>query len=105
MDLKIPQAQVNDPSILDIVPLSPTEIQVSAKNPGTTAVNLWDENKQRYTINVIVSEDMAVYNKAQLDAEILAVLVYREKLASVVSRLEFPPRAWGGVRTAAGASA
>ena len=39
-------------------------------------------------------KNMAAYNKAQLSAEIVAVLVYREKLAKVVSRLEFPPRIW-----------
>ncbi len=57
LDLKIPQVQVNDPNILEAIPLSPTEIQVSAKNPGITAVNLWDENKQVYTIDVIVFAD------------------------------------------------
>jgi pilus assembly protein CpaC len=57
LDLKIPQAQVNDPNILDLIPLSPTEIQISAKNPGITEVNLWDENKQVYTIDVIVYAD------------------------------------------------
>ena len=57
MDLKIPQAQVNDPNILDLIPLSPTEIQISAKNPGITEVNLWDENKRVYTIDVIVYAD------------------------------------------------
>ena len=56
-DVKIPQAQVNDPNILDVIPLSPTEIQVSAKKPGITEVNLWDENKQVYTIDVIVFAD------------------------------------------------
>ena len=57
LDLKIPQAQVNDPNILDLIPLSPTEVQISAKNPGITEVNLWDENKQVYTIDVIVYAD------------------------------------------------
>jgi hypothetical protein len=35
--------------------------------------------------------DMAIYNKAQLDAEILEALTYRDKLAVVITRLEFPP--------------
>ena len=34
LDQKIPQAQVNNPDILDLVPLSPTQVQVSAKKPG-----------------------------------------------------------------------
>lgn len=37
--------------------------------------------------------DLADYNKAQLDAEILEVLSYGEELAAVVSHLEFPPGA------------
>ena len=57
MDVKIPQAQVNDPNILDLIPLSPTEIQVSAKNPGITEVNLWDAANKVYTIDVIVLAD------------------------------------------------
>ena len=57
LDQKIPQAQVNDPNILDLIPLSPTEVQISAKAPGITEVNLWDENKQVYTIDVIVYAD------------------------------------------------
>lgn len=35
--------------------------------------------------------DIAIYNKALLDAECVEVLVYRGELAAVISRLEFPP--------------
>jgi beta-lactamase regulating signal transducer with metallopeptidase domain len=34
--------------------------------------------------------DLAMYNKAQLDAEIIEVLTYRNDLAEVITRLEFP---------------
>ena len=57
MDQKIPQVQVNNPDILEITPLSPTQIQVAAKKPGVTQVNLWGENKQIYTIDVTVIGD------------------------------------------------
>jgi pilus assembly protein CpaC len=57
LDQKIPQAQVNNPDILDVVPLSPTQVQVSAKKPGVTTVNLWGEDKRVYTIDVIVIGD------------------------------------------------
>ena len=40
MDQKIPQAQVNNPDILELTPLSPTQIQVSAKATGVTKCNL-----------------------------------------------------------------
>lgn len=54
---KIPQAQVNNPELLEITPLSPTQIQISAKKTGVTQVNLWDENKNVYTVDVIVYGD------------------------------------------------
>lgn len=57
MDQKIPQAQVNNPDLLDITPLSPGEIQISAKKPGVTQVNLWGEDRRVYTIDVIVMGD------------------------------------------------
>jgi len=57
MDQKIPQAQVNNPELLDVVPLSPGEIQISAKKPGVTQVNLWGEDRRVYTIDVIVMGD------------------------------------------------
>ncbi|MBN2218208.1 MAG: pilus assembly protein N-terminal domain-containing protein, partial [Pirellulales bacterium] len=57
LDQKIPQAQVNNPDILQIVPLSPTQIQVSAKKAGVTQVNLWTEDKKIYTVDVIVFGD------------------------------------------------
>ena len=57
MDQKIPQAQVNNPEILDLTPLSPTQIQISAKATGVTQVNLWGEDKKVSTIDVIVFGD------------------------------------------------
>lgn len=35
-------------------------------------------------------KDIAVYNQAQLDAEVIEVLTYRDDYASVISKLEFP---------------
>ena len=58
LDQKIPQAQVNNPELLELVPLSPTQVQVSAKKSGVTQVNLWAEGKSTpYTIDVIVLGD------------------------------------------------
>jgi len=57
LDEKIPQAQVNNPEILELTPLSPTQIQIFAKKPGVTQVNLWDEKKRVYTVDVIVFGD------------------------------------------------
>ena len=55
---KIPQAQVNNPEILELTALSPNEVQLSAKSAGVTQVNLWDENQQLYTVDVVVYADV-----------------------------------------------
>lgn len=55
---KIPQVQVNNPDILDMLILSPSEVQLSAKKPGVTQVNLWGEDKRIYTLDVISTGDV-----------------------------------------------
>ena len=57
LDLKIPRAQVNNKDVVDLQALSPNMIQVSAKKPGVTQVNLWDEKGQIHAIDVIVYAD------------------------------------------------
>jgi pilus assembly protein CpaC len=57
LDQKIPQAQVNNPDILELVPISPTQVQISARKTGVTQVNLWTEDKRVSTIDVTVVGD------------------------------------------------
>ncbi|HWA99337.1 MAG TPA: pilus assembly protein N-terminal domain-containing protein, partial [Pirellulales bacterium] len=57
LDQRIPQAQVNNPEILEVTPLSPTQLQVYAKRAGVTQINLWSESKEIYTIEVVVEAD------------------------------------------------
>ncbi len=57
LDQKIPRAQVNNPDILELTPLSATQIQVMAKKPGVTQVNLWDEEDHIHSVDVIVFAD------------------------------------------------
>ena len=57
LERKIPQAQVNNPDILSLTPLSPTDIQLAAKKAGVTQVNLWDEDNNIYTVDVVVYGD------------------------------------------------
>jgi pilus assembly protein CpaC len=54
---KIPRAQVNNPDVLELTPLSPTQIQISAVAPGVTQVNLWDEEDNVQSIDVFVFGD------------------------------------------------
>ena len=59
LDKKIPQVQVNNPDVLDVMPISPNQVQISAKRTGVTQVNLWGEDKRIYTVTVIVTGDAA----------------------------------------------
>ncbi|HZZ71918.1 MAG TPA: pilus assembly protein N-terminal domain-containing protein [Pirellulales bacterium] len=57
LDQKIPRAQVNNPEIMSLTPLSPSQVQISAKKPGVTEINLWTENDEIRTVDVIVYGD------------------------------------------------
>jgi pilus assembly protein CpaC len=57
LDQKIPQAQVNNPDLLDLTPLSPYQIQVSAKATGVTQINLWGEDQKLFCIDVLIYGD------------------------------------------------
>jgi pilus assembly protein CpaC len=62
LDSKIPKAQVNNPDILELTPLSATQIQILAKKPGVTQVNLWDEDDEIHSVDVIVFADTQELN-------------------------------------------
>ena len=77
LDQKIPQAQVNNPEVLQITALGPNQIQISAKKAGVTQVNLWSDDKQIYTVDVIVQPDareLAEMLKAQFPSASLKVV-------------------------------
>jgi pilus assembly protein CpaC len=57
LDQQIPRAQVNNKDILELTPLSPNEIQIFAKKPGVTQINLWNEQNQVHSIDVLVFGD------------------------------------------------
>jgi pilus assembly protein CpaC len=58
MQQKMPCVQVINPDIIDVLPLSPTQLQVYAKKAGVTEVLLWDEEKKITTIKVFVRSDV-----------------------------------------------
>ena len=77
LDQKIPQVQVNNPEILELTPLSPNQVQVAAKKPGVTQINLWGENKQIYTVDVTVvgdARELAVILRTQFPRTVLSVI-------------------------------
>ncbi|WP_442481637.1 pilus assembly protein N-terminal domain-containing protein [Aeoliella sp. SH292] len=58
LDTNIPRVQVNNPELIAVTPLSATQIQVSAKKPGVTQINLWDQENNLHTIDVIIYGDV-----------------------------------------------
>ena len=58
LEKKIPRAQVNNPDLLVLTPLSPNQIQISAEQPGVTQVNLWDEEGNVFSLDVIIYGDV-----------------------------------------------
>ncbi|TWT76851.1 putative type II secretion system protein D precursor [Posidoniimonas polymericola] len=58
LETRIPRVQVNNPELLSVTALSATQIQVSAKKAGVTAVNLWDEEGNIHTVDVFIYGDV-----------------------------------------------
>jgi pilus assembly protein CpaC len=57
LEKPIPRVQVNNPELLAVTPLSATQVQISAKKAGVTQVNLWDEDGNIHTVDVMVYGD------------------------------------------------
>lgn len=57
VDFNIPRYLVNNRDIATITPLAANQIQVSARRPGVTQVNLWSESGEVSTVDVIVFAD------------------------------------------------
>ncbi len=57
LDHKIPRLLVNNPEIVRATPISPNQIQISALRAGVTQLNVWDDQKQLHTVDVVVVPD------------------------------------------------
>jgi pilus assembly protein CpaC len=57
LDHPIPYVQVNNQNVVKATPLDPQRIQIFAQSTGIAQVNLWDENNQIHTVDVIVTGD------------------------------------------------
>jgi pilus assembly protein CpaC len=55
---RIPQTQVNNPDIIGLTALSANQIQIFAKKPGVTQVNIWNEKNEIHSIDVMVYGDV-----------------------------------------------
>ena len=58
LETRIPRVQVNNPELVNVTPLSATEVNVQAKKAGVTAINLWDEEGNIHTIDVYIYGDV-----------------------------------------------
>ena len=57
LDKRIPKFQVHNEEVLGATPVSQNQIQIYAKVPGTTQLNLWDTDESLYTVDVVVLAD------------------------------------------------
>lgn len=57
LDKEVPRALVNNTAIVKVVPISPNQIQVSALKPGVTQINLWDEDGNVHSVDVLIFGD------------------------------------------------
>ncbi|MBX3425458.1 MAG: pilus assembly protein N-terminal domain-containing protein [Pirellulales bacterium] len=55
---RIPRMVVNNPELVTVTPISESQVQVAARKPGVTQINLWDENDQVYTIDLAIFGDV-----------------------------------------------
>jgi pilus assembly protein CpaC len=57
VDFNIPRYLVNNRDVATITPLAANQIQVSARRPGVTQINLWNESGEVSTVDVVVFAD------------------------------------------------
>jgi pilus assembly protein CpaC len=57
LEQKIPRILVANPDVVRATPISPNQVQVSALTAGVTQLNVWDENQNLYTVDVVVTPD------------------------------------------------
>lgn len=58
LDKRIPRMVVNNPDLVTVTALSANQVQLAARKPGVTQVNLWDEDGQVYTVDVMIYGDV-----------------------------------------------
>ena len=83
LDKNIPRVQVNNPDLLAVTPLSATQVQVSAKKAGVTQVNLWDEDGNIHTVDVMIygdARELEVALQTQFPNSAIKVYRYSESL-------------------------
>ncbi len=74
---RVKRISVNNPKIVEVVAVTPSEILLNAKAAGTTSLLVWDETSVLFTYSVIVQRDV---KRIQEVAGQLAKILPKEKL-------------------------
>ncbi len=88
---KIPRMFVADPAVVQATPLAPDEVQIAALAPGVTQVNLYDEDGQIISLDVMVSPDVEQLRKL-LESEFPEASLRVRPLAKSVYITGYVPR-------------
>ena len=74
---------LDNPELLAVTPLSATQIQISAKKAGVTQVNLWDEEGNIHTVDVMIygdARELSAALQTQFPHSTIRVYRYSESL-------------------------
>ena len=91
LEKKVPRVFVSDTTVVQALPLSPNQIQISAIKPGVTQVNVWDEDGAIYTVDVIITRDASELREL-LDSEFPEATLRVRPLAESVYITGYVPR-------------
>ncbi|MEM8944675.1 MAG: pilus assembly protein N-terminal domain-containing protein [Planctomycetota bacterium] len=58
LEKRVPKMVVNNPELVSVTPISANQVQIAAKKPGVTQINLWDEDEQVYTVDLTIYGDV-----------------------------------------------
>ncbi|MCA9234246.1 MAG: pilus assembly protein N-terminal domain-containing protein [Planctomycetales bacterium] len=58
LDTRIPRMVVNNPELVTVTAISENQVQVAARKPGVTQINLWDENGDVHTVDLLIFGDV-----------------------------------------------
>jgi len=88
LEERIPKFQVYNELVVGATPVSQNQIQIFAKTPGTTQLNLWDTNDRLYTVDVIVMADARQVEgilESQLPLATLKVIPIKDSASAIIS--------------------
>ncbi|QDS98973.1 pilus assembly protein N-terminal domain-containing protein [Adhaeretor mobilis] len=58
LETRIPRLVVTNPELVTATPISENQVQIAARKPGVTQINLWDENGKVYTVDLMIFGDV-----------------------------------------------